>query len=344
MNVTRRRTLSALAGTAAAVAFPSIVRSATQSLSIGQIGNSVAFFPLFAADQLGYFKDAGLDVTMTQFSSGTLVGTAVTSNSIDVGNSVITDVFALLKANRPVKIVGSLVNGYYIDIVGSNQFLDASKLTRASKLTDKINGLRGKRLGITGPGSGTQALVDYLFRLQNLDSTRDVELVNVGADQGSVLQTMKTGRIDAVSFAWPLSMIAETNGIGKALIVPAEGDVPAMRDQIQGVIYAKPDLLAKRQDVVAAYVHAIGRAEAAIHKNPNQARGMLKQYDSALSDPAIDLLLAAYLPVLPQRPDVDPGSYEKALGFHQYTGFAAPSGNGYAQVVDAATLLKALRS
>lgn len=344
MKLTRRSALGTLAGGAAALAAPSIVRAATQSLQIGQIGNSVAFFPVFAADKLGYYKDAGLNVTTTQFSTGTLVGTAVTSNSIDVGNSVITDVFALLKANRPVKIVGSLCNGYYVDIVASNQFLAATKLTRASKLSDKIAALKGKKVGITGPGSGTQALVDYLFRLQNLDSTRDVELVNVGADQGSVLQALKTGRIDAVSFAWPLSMLAQVNNIGKALIVPAGGDVPSMNGQIQGVMYAKPDLLAKRQDAVIAYVHAIARAEAYIHKNAAKARDLLKQYDSALSDPAIDLLLQSYLPVLPQKPDIDAGSYEKALQFHRLTGFAGPTGDTYAEVVDATTMLKAIRT
>ena len=79
---------------------------------------------------------------------------------------MITDVFALLKAGRPVKLVGSLCDAYYIDIVASNEFLAATKLTRASSLADKINSLKGKRVGITGPGSGTQALVDYLFRLQ----------------------------------------------------------------------------------------------------------------------------------------------------------------------------------
>jgi ABC-type nitrate/sulfonate/bicarbonate transport system substrate-binding protein len=343
MKLTRKQALSTIAGAAASVAVPSIARAATQSLQVGQIGNSVAFFPIFAAQQLGYFKDAGLDVTSTQLSTGTLVGTAVTSNSLDIGNSVITDVFALLKANRPVKIVGSLVNAYYIDIVASNQFLDATKLTRQSKLADRIEALKGKRVGITGPGSGTQALVDYLFRTQNLDSTRDVELVNVGADQSSVLQTMKTGRIDAVSFAWPLTMIAEIAGVGKGFIVPAS-DVPAMHDQIQGVMYVKPDLLAKREDAVAAYVRAIGRAEAAIHKNPTQARTLLKASNPALSDPAVDALLTAYLPVLPQKPDIEPISYERALEFHRLTGFAAPSGNSYAEVIDAATLLKALRT
>jgi NitT/TauT family transport system substrate-binding protein len=342
MKLTRKHALTALGGAATAVAFPSIVRSQTSSLQVGQIGNSVAFFPVFVAAKLGYYKDAGLDVTATAFSSGTLVGTAVTSNSIDIGNSVITDVFALLKAARPVKIIGSLCNAYYIDIVASNQFLDATKLTRASKLADKINALKGKKVGITGPGSGTQALVDYLFKQQGLDSTRDVELVNVGADQSAVLQTMKTGRIDAVSFAWPMTMIAEANNIGKAFIVPAS-DVPSMRDEVQAVIYAKPDALAKRQDAMVAYVHAIGRAEAYLHKNTGEARALLKEYDGALSDVAINALLTSYIPVLPQQPGIAADSYEKALQFHRVTGFAGPSGNAYADVVDAGTIQKAIR-
>jgi len=341
--ISRKRALTTLAGTAAALAVPGIVRAATQSLQVGQIGNSVAFFPVFVADKMGYYKDAGLDVTATQFSSGTLVGTAVTSNSVDIGNSVITDVFALLKANRPVKLIGSLCNAYYIDIVASNQFLTATKLGRSSPLNDKINALKGKKVGITGPGSGTQALVDYIFRLQGLDPTRDVELVNVGADQPSVLQTMKTGRIDAVSFAWPLTMIAEANNVGKGFIVPAAGDVPSMRNQVQGVIYAKPDVIAKRQDAVVAYVRAIGRAEAYIRQNPAQARNLLKAYNAALNDQAIEALMVAYLPALPRQPDIDAGSFEKALQFHRLTGFAAPTGDTYPEIVDSTTMLKAMR-
>jgi NitT/TauT family transport system substrate-binding protein len=283
-------------------------------------------------------------VTITPFASGTLVGTAVTSNSIDIGTSVITDVFALLKANRPVKLVGSLCDGYYVDIVASNQFLDATKLSRSSPLADKIKALKGKKIGINGPGSGTQALVDYLARQGGLDPTRDIELVTIGSDQGSILTTLKTGRIDCVSFAWPLSMLAQTNNIGKPFIMPAEGDVPSMREQIQGVIYVKPDMLAKRGDAVVAFVRAIAKAEALLHRDQNLARTLLKQYDNALSDPAIDLLLQAYMPVLPHQADIAANSYEKALQFHRLTGFAGPSGNGYADVVDTTTLLKAMRS
>jgi ABC-type nitrate/sulfonate/bicarbonate transport system substrate-binding protein len=343
--ISRHHALGMIAGTAAAAALPSLGRAAgLDPVSVGQIGNSVAFFPNYVAQKQGFFKDAGLDVSVTAFASGTLVGTAVTSNSVDIGTSVITDVFSLLKANRPVKLVGSLCDGYYVDITASNQFLDATKLTRASPLADKIKALKGKKIGINGPGSGTEALVTYLLRSQSIDPQRDVELVNIGADQGSILTTLKTGRIDCVSFAWPLSMLAQTNNIGKPFIMPAEGDVPSMREQIQGVIYVKPDVLDKRGDMVVKFVHAIGKAEALLHRNTGLARSLLKEYDNALSDSAIDLLLAAYLPVLPQQADIAANSYEKALQFHRLTGFAAPSGNAYRDVVDTTTLLKAMRT
>lgn len=343
--ISRQHALGLIAGTAAVAALPALGGAATMdAVSVGQIGNSVAFFPNFVAQKQGFYKQAGLDVTSTPFASGTLVGTAVTSNSVDIGLSVITDVFSLLKADRPVKLVGSLCDGYYVDITASNQFLDATKLTRSSPLADKVKALKGKKIGINGPGSGTEALVIYLLHTQNIDPQRDVELVNIGADQGSVLTTLKTGRIDCVSFAWPLSMLAQTNNVGKPFIMPAEGDVPSMREQIQGVMYVKPDMLAKRGDTVVKFVHAIARAEALLHANTGLARTLLKQYDNALSDPAIDLLLAAYLPVLPHQADIAANSYEKALQFHRLTGFAGPTGNNYADVVDTTTLLKAMRS
>jgi ABC-type nitrate/sulfonate/bicarbonate transport system substrate-binding protein len=126
--------------------------------------------------------------------------------------------------------------------------------------------------------------------------------------------------------------------------MPALGDVPTMREQIQSVIYAKPDVIAKRNDMVVAFVHAVGRAEAYLHRNAAQARTLLKAYDPELNDEAINALLVAYLPVLPQQPQIAANNYEKALDFHRITGFAGPSGNAYADVVDASTIIKALHS
>ena len=325
----------ALTGMLAAAVSPRPAGAAAFPLTVGQIGNnSIAFFPLFVAQENGYFRDAGVDATITAFQTGAVVGAAMTSGSIDVGCSVITDVFALLKASRPVKIVGSLVNGYYVDVIGSNQFFDTTKTARNKPLHERILALKGKKIGITGPGSGTEALMVYLLRNAGLDPTRDLELVNVGTDQAAILAAMRTGRIDGVSFAWPLSMVADTQHVGRALVMPAAGDVPAMHGELHGVIYAKPETIAKKKDAIVAFVRAIGRAEALIKNDEEHARALFRKYDAQLDDETIGKLTSAYLPALPMTPKVEPAAFRKALEFHRYTGYAAPSGNAFADVVD----------
>ena len=150
--ITRARAITGLAAGAAAASFPVRVGAATQPLSTGQVGTSIAFFPIFVAKQLGYFTDAGLDVTTTIFQTGQLVGAAMTSGSVDVGTSLMTDVFTLLKAGRPTKVIGSLIDGYYVDIIASNKFLADNKLSHATKLDDRIRALRGRRSASPAPG------------------------------------------------------------------------------------------------------------------------------------------------------------------------------------------------
>lgn len=340
---TRSRALGALAAGAAAAALPVRLRAAT-ALAVGQIGNSIAFFPVFVAQGEGFFRDAGLDVTLTRFSSGTLVGTATTSGSIDIGCGVITDVFQLLHAGRAAKVIGSLVDGYYIDVIASKQMLSTAKLTRRSRLSDRIAALKGKKLGITGPGSGTEALLVYLLRGRGLDPTRDVEMVNVGTDQAAIVAALRSGRIDGVSFAWPLTMIVEAENVGAGFIEPAEGDVPAMRGQVQGVVYVRPDVLGRREPDAVAFVRAIARAEALIRAEPQRMRGSLKQYNPNLNDAAIDALFAAYLPIVPNQARVGVASYERAVAFHRRIGMIPPSGNTYAEVVASGIIDQALKA
>lgn len=341
--ITRARALAGIGAGIASAAFPAVARAATE-VSAGQIGaTSIAFFPLFVAKQQGFFKDAGIDVTITNFNSGAVVGAAMTSGSLDVGCGLMTDVFALRKAGRSAKVVGALVDGYYVDVIASNQLLAAAKVSRSTPLRQRVDALKGKKIGITGPGSGTEALLVYLFKRAGLDTTRDATLVNVGTDQVAILQSLKAGRIDAVSFAWPLTMVAEAQDIGKALISPAGGDVPSMRGQVHGVMYASDATLAKKRQGVVDFAKAIARAEAFIHRDRNAARTLLKEYDKQLDDKIITALAAAYYPILPQDPRISRDAYEKALNFHRFTGYAGPTGNAYDEVIDGAVIDAALK-
>lgn len=323
MPITRRRLLQTAVAASVAPAFVSRAAAAgTTELSVGAIGHSIAHFPLYVGAQQGYFQQNGVDIgKVTEFSTGALVGTAVTAGSLDIGSSVITDVFSLAKAGRSVKILAVSAGSYYIDIVASKAFLAASKLNEKSSIGDKIRAMRGKNIGVTGPGSGTEALVLYLLKLGNIDRTRDVQLVNVGANIPAVLATMRTGRVDLVSFAWPLGQQAQVEDIGETFISPARGDLPEMTHEIQGVVYTTQDEIDRKRAAMVGFVRGYAKACTTIAKDPARTRELVKGFYPNLDEKALDLTLDVYRSTsVSTNPMPSEVGFLRAVKFHQAVG------------------------
>ena len=322
MSIPRRRFLQSAAALAAAPALPQAASAAVTELAVGSIGHSIAHFPLYVGAQQGYFQQNGVDIgKVTEFSTGALVGTAVTAGSLDIGSSVITDVFSLAKAGRSVKILSVSAGSYYIDIVASKQFLQASKLTEKSSIGEKIRALRGRNIGVTGPGSGTEALVLYLLKLGGIDRTRDVQLVNVGANIPSVLATLRTGRVDLVSFAWPLGQQAQIEDIGETFISPARGDLPEMTHEIQGVVFTTQDEIDKKHAAMVGFIRGYAKALITILKDPVRTRELLKGFYPNLDPRALDLTLDVYRSTsVSSNPMPSEVGFLRAIKFHQAAG------------------------
>jgi len=323
MSIPRRRFLQSAAALSVAPAFarPAAAAGVTE-LAVGSIGHSIAHFPLYVGAQLGYFQQNGVDIgKVTEFSTGALVGTAVTAGSLDIGSSVITDVFSLAKAGRSVKILSVSANSYYIDIVGSKAFLQATKLNEKSSIADRIRALRGKNIGVTGPGSGTEALVLYLLKLGTIDRTRDVQLVNVGANIPAVLATLRSGRVDLVSFAWPLGQQAQVEDIGEIFISPAHGDLPEMTHEIQGVVFTTQDEIDKKRAAVSGFIRGYAKACTTILKDPARSRDLLKGFYPNLDPKALDLTLDVYRSTsVSSNPMPSEVGFLRAIKFHQAAG------------------------
>ena len=87
-------------------------------LNVGQISDSISFFPLYVAEENGYFDDEGVTLgERPRLGTGAKLGAALTSGSIDVAAGVITDAFNLHENNDNTRITGSLVTEYYVDII-----------------------------------------------------------------------------------------------------------------------------------------------------------------------------------------------------------------------------------
>jgi len=313
------------------------------TLNVGRISNSVAFFSFYVAQQKGYFTEEGVKIGSSPvLGTGAKEAAALDAGSIDVALGVMTDVFNLANVGRQVKVVGALNNSYYLDIVVSKSFEQKTGLNEGSPLAAKINALKGKKIGITGPGSGTEALVTYLFKLQGLDAQKDSTLVSLGSNSSAALAAMKAGRVDALSFFQPVGQAAVVTGVGDIFISPTAGDVPQMNGQAHGVIYTQQSVLQSKTPAIVAFVKAIAKAEAYIRGASPDVEPLMEKYLTGLDPRVASAALTALLPALANAPQISQDSYNVAVQFHEQAGLitTAPT---YDQLVDASVIEQALK-
>lgn len=292
------------------------------SLTIGQISKSVAFFPIFVARDKGYFAQQGLTVNdPSLLGTGAKLAAALVSGSIDVGGGVMTDAFNTANAGQHVKVIANLVNEYYVDIIVGTGVKVAPE---SASLIDKIKSLKGLKIGITGPGSGNEALVTYLFKLAGMNSSTDATLVNLGSQATAVVGALKTHRVDALSFFQPIGQEVEAQGLGTIYISPARGDVPDMAGETHGVAMASAGALANKKPALLAYIKGIAQAEKFIHDGSAAEVGqLLQKYETNLDAKTVASLVPTLQKEIPATPVVTQKGYEIAVQFHEKAGLVA---------------------
>ncbi|MFD4503649.1 ABC transporter substrate-binding protein [Streptomyces sp. NPDC058457] len=291
----------------------------TGKISVGQVSQSIAFFPLFIATEKGYFKDEGVTFGDPPIlGTGAKVAAALKSGSIELGGSVMTDVLKLSAIQSDIRLVADLVDRYYIDIITGKNFKGAAA---DATLDERIKSLRGRKIGITGPGSGTEALVIYLFDKVGLDSKKDAQLVNLGSEPSAALGALKGGQVDALSFAQPLGQQAEGTGVGTLYISPARGDIPGLVDVSHGVIFTTQSILKDKAKEIAAFQRALVRAKKDIHGNDTTGvKKLLAEYRSGLPDTTLDALIPLLKSEIPTTNAFRRSSFDTAVAFHRSAG------------------------
>ncbi len=290
-------------------------------LNVGQISNSVAYFPLFIAEKKGYFAQEGVKMgERPRLGTGAKVAAALKSGSIDLGAGVLTDSLNLARIDDKTRLVADLVDKYYVDVVVGNSFAGPSD---GAPLADRVRALRGKKIGITGPGSGTEALVTYLFKQVGMNSKSDAELVNLGSTAASALGALKAHRVDALAFFQPIAQQASAAGVGRTYISPQRGDVPNLVRASHGVVFTTQRIMDKKPKEVAAFQRAMTRALQDIHKDdPQEITALLGQYLKGTNPKALAALPAIMKDEMPTSIAFPRSSFATAIAFHRATGLA----------------------
>lgn len=231
---------------------PSPSSAVSQPLTVG-LGYipSVQFAPFYLADQAGYYRDAGLDVTFQNKIDPDLV-TLVGQGTIDVGLADGTSLIPAVSQGIPVRYIATIYRDFPSIVFAKT----SSGISTAADL-------KGKKIGIPGRYGSSWIMLQALLGSANLtpDDVQIVEYPDYG--QGAAVQQ---GAVDAATgFANNEPVQLELAGFPTTVlhvdaIVPLPGP---------GLISGTSTLGAK-QAAIAAFVAATLRAMADIAADPNK--------------------------------------------------------------------------
>lgn len=220
-----------------------------------EVVRSVLYLPAYVALSQGYFRDAGLDVSM-KTSQGTDKGmAALLSGSADI--VLIGPEASIYVANSESPDKPKIFSG----LTATDGFLLVARHKPATRF--EWSQLRGKSVMSFRPGSNPDVFLETAIRKNGLDPKRDLRLVNnVGpaARAGAWI----SGQTDYAIFLEPEATTLEKNGHGH--VVASIGQEVGAVDYT--VFTATEAYLKRNPRVAQAWTNAIVRAQKVVATAP----------------------------------------------------------------------------
>ncbi|MBP2298600.1 ABC transporter substrate-binding protein [Azospirillum picis] len=215
------------------------------------------YLPLTLAERLGYFKEAGLNVEISDFGGGAKSLQALVGGSADVVTGAYDHTIQMQAKSQPIVAVVQL--GRYPGIV-------LAAVNSAGSIKSAKD-LKGKKVGVTAPGSSTNFMLNYVLTKNGM-TPEDVSVIGVGGGASSIA-AIKRGEIDAIVNLDPVISQAQSDGditiladtrTEKGTMDVYGGPYPA------AVLYTRPDFIKENPKTTQALADVFVRTMLWLNK------------------------------------------------------------------------------
>lgn len=244
---------------------------------------AAATLPLFVAVEEGFFRDIGLNITLTRFTSSNLMAEAAVAGRIDLlGTCALNVIFNVGEISRKRHRV-FVINAYSDREGYVTDHIIVSKGSDISKLKD----LKSKRIAIF-PGSVIKIFCEIVLGKHGLNPG-DYTLVELHPKDWPAALT--TGEVDAVSALEPMVSQIIKDGIGDSIFpgfyAQVQKDVPLSGHAIAHDYYEREPQHSR------AIMEVYSRSIKFIRDKPEQAKKYLVKYVGVREDilPLVNLNL-----------------------------------------------------
>lgn len=214
--------------------------------------SALYYLPLTITEQLGYFKDEGLNVRISDFAGGTRSLEAVVGGSADVVSG---------SYEHTINMQSKKIHFQAFVLAGASPQISVGIVASRAAAYKSPKDLKGLKVGVSAPGSSTNMVVNFLIAKGGLKPT-DVSIIGTGAG-APVIAALDQGRVDVLSQTDPVMTMLEKDGKIKII---AETRTPEGTEKLFGgpmpaaSLYAPIEFVKKNPHTVQALTNAMVRA------------------------------------------------------------------------------------
>lgn len=153
---------------------------------------ALVYLPTTLAQELGYYKEEGLNVTLQDFSGGSKALQALIGGSTHVVSGFYDHTIQMAAEGKSIKSFVTMLRYPGMALVVS---------PGTKKEIKTIADLKGATVGVSAPGSSTHLFVNYLLSREGL-TAKDISVTGVGTSADAVAAT-ESGQVDATVMVEP---------------------------------------------------------------------------------------------------------------------------------------------
>ena len=255
-----------------------------ERIRIGYSSISGSYIGIWVGHDAGLFVKEGLEDQMILIPSGSQLAQVTVAGEIEIGALNGSSAMAAALQGADVKIIGNTTNKMIFSIYARPEI-------------KTVEGLKGKKIGISRFGSSTDISARYALRKHGLDPAKDVTIVQMGA-MSSIMGGLQGGAIEAGLVSPPTLFAVEKMGFKEILSI-TDMDLPFPNPSLVvqgGIIRNRPDTIDR---FMRAYVRGIARARSDREFTYKSLAKYTKIEDPAVLAKAYDLYVGKVLEKAP---------------------------------------------
>ncbi|RAI43011.1 ABC transporter substrate-binding protein [Rhodoplanes roseus] len=266
-------TLALVATTLAAAPRPALSQTV---LKFGTANVNEGLLPLQVAIDQGFLKAEGIQAEYVNFQGGGPAVQAFVGGSID---------FCVCAADHILRLASRGFDPRII--VGLDERHAYALLAKADRPYTDLASLKGKRIGITAPGSLTDNTIRWALTSAGLNAERDVEIIKAGIG-ASMKAALTSDQVDAGTVASTEILEFTRNGQFKIVLDWRPSPYPSL------LVIGRERWVTAHPEVARGLVRAVGKAARLIQENPAIAVQSVKTlYPSYSTERAEEVAQAA---------------------------------------------------